>query len=77
MCKADVSILTYDWMPQFHRPWPNFELQHKCASWDPIQKWAEDHSFDGFDENLIEHPNFHPELGEMPHHQRIVINQLR
>lgn len=65
MCKADVSILTYDWMPQFHRPWPNFEIQHKCANWDHIQDWAEAHSFDGFDERLVKHPNYHPELGKI------------
>jgi hypothetical protein len=62
MCRSDVGLLTYDWMPQFRRPWPNFEISHECANWDAIQEWAVEHSFNGFDPNLIKHPNFHLEL---------------
>ena len=65
MCKADVTLLTYQWIPQFHRPWPDFEIKHECVNWDSIHEWATDHSFNGFDDDLIKHPNFHPELGEI------------
>lgn len=64
MCNADVSLLTFDWIPNFHKPWPNFRIMHECANWEAIEKWAWDHYFDGFDESLIKHPDFHPELRE-------------
>ncbi|OAQ76521.1 hypothetical protein VFPBJ_08881 [Purpureocillium lilacinum] len=62
MCNADVVIQTFDWIPNFHRPWPNFRIVHECANWDAIEEWAWAHHFDGFDESLLKHPNFHPEL---------------
>ncbi|KAI1128411.1 hypothetical protein F5Y10DRAFT_292062 [Nemania abortiva] len=62
MCNADVVLLTYDWIPNYSRPWPNFGIRHECASWDAIDEWARKHSFDGFDDNLIKHPDFHPEM---------------
>ncbi|PHH93029.1 hypothetical protein CDD83_2139 [Cordyceps sp. RAO-2017] len=61
MCNADLSILTFDWIPNFHRPWPNFRIVHECANWESIEDWAWAHNFDG-DESLLKHPNFHPEL---------------
>lgn len=62
MCNADLSINTFEWIPNFRRPWPNFEVVHECANWDSIKQWAWANSFDGFDGNLIKHPDFHPEL---------------
>ncbi|KAJ6442617.1 GTP:AMP phosphotransferase, mitochondrial [Purpureocillium lavendulum] len=62
MCNADVVIQTFDWIPNFHRPWPNFRIVHECANWEAIEEWAWAHHFDGFDETLLKHPNFHPEL---------------
>jgi len=62
MCNADVALLTFDWIPNFHRPWPNFRITHECVNWDSIEEWALAHSFDGFDPQLIKHPNFQPEL---------------
>ncbi|QPH12467.1 hypothetical protein C2857_004664 [Epichloe festucae Fl1] len=62
MCNADVSLLTFDWIPNFHKPWPNFRIVHECANWEAIEEWAWAHFFNGFDESLIKHPNFHPEL---------------
>lgn len=64
MCNADVSLLTFDWIPNFHKPWPNFRVVHECANWEAIEEWAWAHFFNGFDESLIKHPNFHPELRE-------------
>jgi len=62
MCNADVVLQTFDWLPNFHRPWPNFRIVHECANWEAIDAWAWAHSFDGYDEKLLKHPNFHPEL---------------
>ena len=64
MCNADVVLNTYTWIPNFRRPWPNFENVHECANWDEIETWALERSFDGFDESLVAHPDYHPELGK-------------
>lgn len=65
MCKADISVNTYDWIPNFPKPWPNFETEHECANWDSIHNWAREHSFDGTDPQLISHPDYHPELSKL------------
>ncbi|KAI0895695.1 hypothetical protein F4806DRAFT_467652 [Annulohypoxylon nitens] len=62
MCNADLSINTFEWIPNFRRPWPNFQVTHECANWDSIKQWAWANSFNGYDDNLIKHPDFHPEL---------------
>ncbi|OTB00953.1 hypothetical protein M426DRAFT_266737 [Hypoxylon sp. CI-4A] len=62
MCKADLSINTFEWIPNYSRPWPNFDVVHECANWDSIKEWARANSFDGFDNTLIQHPDYHPEL---------------
>ncbi|KAJ5714083.1 uncharacterized protein N7483_011264 [Penicillium malachiteum] len=62
MCNADLSINTFDWIPNYPKPWPNFEVVHKCANWESIEGWVLSHSFNGYDPDLIRHPNYHPEL---------------
>ncbi|KAJ5171444.1 uncharacterized protein N7500_004227 [Penicillium coprophilum] len=62
MCNADLSINTFDWIPNYPKPWPNFEVVHKCANWESIEEWVLANSFDGFDPDLIRHPDYHPEL---------------
>ncbi|KAJ5188597.1 hypothetical protein N7491_004916 [Penicillium cf. griseofulvum] len=62
MCNADLSINTFDWIPNYPKPWPNFEVVHKCANWESIEEWVLANSFNGFDPNLIRHPDYHPEL---------------
>ncbi|KAI1831337.1 hypothetical protein DTO013E5_6428 [Penicillium roqueforti] len=62
MCNADVVLNTFDWIPNFPRPWPNFQVVHECVNWEAIEDWTLAHSFNGFDPDLIQHPDFHPEL---------------
>ncbi|KAJ5873693.1 uncharacterized protein N7529_002123 [Penicillium soppii] len=62
MCNADLSINTFDWIPNYPKPWPNFEVVHKCANWESIEEWVLANSFNGFDPDLIRHPDYHPEL---------------
>ncbi|KAJ1715748.1 hypothetical protein NYO67_2047 [Aspergillus flavus] len=62
MCNADLSLNTFDWIPNYPRPWPNFEVVHRCANWESIEEWALTHSFNGYDPDLISHPDYHPEL---------------
>lgn len=65
MCHADVAVNTYEWIPNYPKPWPNFETMHECANWDSIQDWAQKRVFDGFDPKLIQHPNYNPDLRKL------------
>lgn len=56
MCKADVSLLTFDWVSNDRAPKPNFDIEHECKNWESIDAWAEDHAFNIFDETILVHP---------------------
>lgn len=62
MCNADVVLNTFDWIPNFPRPWPNFQVVYECVNWEAIEDWTLAYSFNGFDPDLIQHPDFYPEL---------------
>ncbi|PYI09312.1 hypothetical protein BO78DRAFT_405066 [Aspergillus sclerotiicarbonarius CBS 121057] len=64
MCKADVALLTFSWDPDDRAPKPNFVVEHECANWDKVDKWAEDHKFDIFDETTLIHPTLGPSFPE-------------
>ncbi|KAF6234052.1 hypothetical protein HO173_007882 [Letharia columbiana] len=64
MCKADVSLLTFDWVSNDRAPKPNFDIQHECKNWESIDAWAEDHAFNIFDETILVHPTLGPSFPE-------------
>ncbi|PWY68020.1 hypothetical protein BO94DRAFT_478610 [Aspergillus sclerotioniger CBS 115572] len=64
MCKADVALLTFSWDPDDRAPKPNFVVEHECANWDKMDKWAEEHKFDIFDETTLIHPTLGPSFPE-------------
>ncbi len=57
MCKGDVSLLTFEWMPKERAPKPNFDIEHDCVNWDTLDNWAESQRFDIFDEKSLVHPD--------------------
>jgi hypothetical protein len=60
MCKADVSLQTYDWLDNNPRPFANFKIEHECFNWDVVNEWAKERSFDLYDNRTLVHPT----LGE-------------
>jgi len=56
MCKADYSLITYDWLTNFTRPWANWRIENECVDWDSLESWAADRAFSIFDEVSIVHP---------------------
>lgn len=62
MCKADISLQTFDWVDNSPRPLANFKTAHECVDWGLLDEWAEEHSFDLFDGVTL----VHPFLGELP-----------
>lgn len=41
MCAGSVDIVTYQWLESQHRPWPDFDVNHKCRNYDDIWDWQE------------------------------------
>ncbi|KAL9126805.1 MAG: hypothetical protein Q9217_004200 [Psora testacea] len=69
MCKADVSLLTFDWVDNDRAPKPNFAIEHECHNWDRIEEWAKEHAFDIFDETTLVHPTLGPSFPETEYKQ--------
>lgn len=59
MCRGDIALTTYKWIPNYSLPWPDFGLAHECRNWESIDKWASERAIDVNDYSLI----VHPELG--------------
>ncbi|KAF8864295.1 hypothetical protein BDZ45DRAFT_737301 [Acephala macrosclerotiorum] len=60
MCKADVSLQTYDWLDNTPRPFANFKIEHECYNWDSVNEWAKARSFDLYDNVTLIHPTLGP-----------------
>jgi hypothetical protein len=44
MCTANVDIYTHIWVDAQLRPYPNFNIDHKCRDFDAILDWQERNS---------------------------------
>ncbi|XMA20260.1 hypothetical protein WAI453_013051 [Rhynchosporium graminicola] len=64
MCKADTAMMTYEWLPDFPGPWPNFGIQHECVNWEKIDHWSRERSIDIFDPKFFRHPKFGDPYGK-------------
>ncbi|KAI9733818.1 MAG: hypothetical protein M1818_007085 [Claussenomyces sp. TS43310] len=60
MCNPDLSVLTFNWLPDIQGPWPEFESEHQCANWEKIDAWAGQRAFNMSEPNLLVHPTFGP-----------------
>ncbi|KAH6712421.1 hypothetical protein BKA61DRAFT_485707, partial [Leptodontidium sp. MPI-SDFR-AT-0119] len=63
MCKVDTALMTYEWLPDFPGPWPNFGIQHECVNWEKIDNWSKERSIDIFDPKYLHHPKFGTFMG--------------
>jgi hypothetical protein len=43
MCDADNNLITYNWVHNHYKPHPNFNVQHKCRSYDQLLEAVERH----------------------------------
>ncbi|KAK8074281.1 hypothetical protein PG994_005180 [Apiospora phragmitis] len=67
MCHADTSIVTFDWKsPDWRAPWPNFSIDHTCADWDALDRWAAARSFSLFDQHSVVHPQLDKPFLSLP-----------
>ncbi|RCI10835.1 hypothetical protein L249_5245 [Ophiocordyceps polyrhachis-furcata BCC 54312] len=56
MCHADLSVVTFDWLPRRRKPWPNFHVEQTCVDWHRLDGWAAERSFSIFDQKTLVHP---------------------
>lgn len=63
MCHPDLSIMTFQWLPNIRGPWPDFENEHECVNWDKIDSWAGKRAFNFFDPKFLVHPTLGPTFG--------------
>jgi hypothetical protein len=40
MCKADISVLSYEWHSDDRHPLANFHMDRECRNWDKIVEWT-------------------------------------
>ncbi len=57
MCNADYSVITYDWLPNYKRPWGNWNVDGECVNWEKLDGWAGEHAFSLFDQKSLVHPD--------------------
>lgn len=64
MCKAGISLETYDWVDNNRRPFANFQVEHECVDLDALDGWAKKRNFDVFDGKTLVHPRFGKHIPE-------------
>ena len=47
MCRADISLTTFQWGEDDPRPQAEFLSFHDCVNWDNLVTWAKDRVVDG------------------------------
>lgn len=58
MCRADTTLLTYEWYDDWIFPQPVPNLPRQCVNWEGLQGWAIEREFDI--NELV-----HPKLGKL------------
>jgi len=46
VCDADPGLVTYSWLKNHYNPHPNFNVEHKCRSYDRLMAAAERYGVD-------------------------------
>lgn len=60
MCHGDISVVTYDWLPDDPVPMPRWEMEHECVNWDKLDSWMYERRISMSAENMIVHPDLGP-----------------
>lgn len=75
MYHADTSVVTFDWRPNWRRPWPNFSVDHTCVDWDALDSWAAERSFSVFDQKSLVHPKLGGFKSDLEYYQTAQLMQ--
>ncbi|KAG2144906.1 hypothetical protein BD769DRAFT_1382764 [Suillus cothurnatus] len=44
MCNAEVVVITWDWVKNHTKPYPNFNTRHACRKFENVMDWAVQHA---------------------------------
>ena len=56
MCRGDISLVTFDWVPSTRLPLANFSRPHECVNFEKINQWSRKHAVDALEPGLLHHP---------------------
>ncbi|KAI1322437.1 hypothetical protein F5Y16DRAFT_404452 [Xylariaceae sp. FL0255] len=68
-CHSDTSFLTYKWLKNYAKPWPDFRSFHTCRDFDGIREFALSRWFDATQPGLVVHPEMGPVNFSDQHHK--------
>ena len=55
MCRADMAVQTYSWIPTLRIPWASFRTEHECQNWETFDDWASQRALDIYDPKMLRH----------------------
>lgn len=64
MCRAEVTMTTYDWDPKKIFPQPHLAYEHECVNFEALDDWAKSRSFDITDPKYFVHPTLGKSLSQ-------------
>lgn len=44
MCNAEAVMITWDWVKNHTKPYPNFNTRHACRKFENVMDWADQHA---------------------------------
>ena len=65
MCAGNVDIYTHFWTDTLDGPWPDFQISHKCRSFDTILDWQTKNALDQSTFEQMTKPNDGAPTAEM------------
>ncbi|MCJ1326640.1 hypothetical protein MMC10_003305, partial [Thelotrema lepadinum] len=51
-----TSLLTFKWVKDYRKPWPDFRTYHVCRNFEDIRTFAADRWFEPFALGILSHP---------------------
>jgi hypothetical protein len=58
MCRADTSLITFEFHDVTRLPNPKFENVHQCVSWNKLTDWLDSRMIDVFTPGILTHPKW-------------------
>jgi hypothetical protein len=58
MCRADTSIIPFEFRDVTRLPSPKFENVHQCVNWNKFTDWLDTRVVDVFAPGMVIHPKY-------------------
>ncbi|KAI0446906.1 hypothetical protein F4803DRAFT_546758 [Xylaria telfairii] len=57
-CNVDTTLIPIRWNADTPGPVSKDLGKHQCVAWEPVEEWADKHTFNPFEPGLVVHPIF-------------------